>query len=149
MSVRDDTFARYAEETKLSPSAPLYHDWLYDRLFSGDNVSEGLKKRIKRAIHESLISGFAIGEFAELRYFKNLYSHVVVPYGEFKGQKIMGLPNSKEVWLMLNELVKSTKSDLVRKACGIKLRETKESLELDRSYINKRLKKYNVYRKKW
>jgi hypothetical protein len=135
MSIRDDSFSVYISEIKLDPSGPLYHDWLYDRLFKGEDVSEVLKKKIRRAIHEGFMSGCTAGGIHLEKYFENLYKKVKVPDGEFKGQFIYSLPNKPETVHALNDIRQKSKSDLVRKACEGKIKKAQISIRLSNEYI--------------
>ena len=124
--------------TKVKPR-PLYHDWLFGQVFSDEHLSPKLASKIKLAIHESLLNGFATGSIIKLAYCSEMESRVIIKRGKFKGTRISEIPHNDESKRMLQKLRDSTKDQVIRQACRSKLSEMYEANKMAREFNEKKL----------
>ena len=124
--------------TKANPR-PLYHDWLFDQVFHGEQIDPKLASKIKLAIHESLLNGFATGSIIKLSYCNEMESRVIIQRGKLKGTKISKVPHDEESKKMLQKLRDSTKDQVVRQACRSKLHEMFEANKMAKEFNEKKL----------
>ena len=141
----------YVDIHSKDPSKPLYHDWLFNQVFSGEDIDLGLAGKIKLAIHESLLNGFATGSIIKLAYCNEMESRVIIKHGKLKGTKISEVLHNEESKKILQKLRDSTKDQVVRQACRSKLSEMFEARKMVKQFNDKKLhniKRINVPRTK-
>ena len=136
----------YVDIHSKDPSKPLYHDWLFDQVFSGEDVDPKLAGKIKLAIHESLLNGFATGSIIKLAYCSEMESRVIIQRGKHKGTKISKLPHNDESKKILQKLRDSTKDQVIRQACRSKLSEMFEANKMVREFNEEKLHNRKRYK---
>lgn len=129
----------YAEVHIKDKSRPLYHDWLFDQVFHGENLDAKLAGKIKLSIHEALLNGFATGGIIRIAYCSEMESRVVVKRGKYKGAKISDISHDEESKKMLQNLRDSTKDQVVRQACRSKLSEMFEANKMAKTFDERKL----------
>ena len=130
----------YVEVHTKSVPRLLYHEWLFDQVFKGEHLDPKLAGKIKLAIHESLLNGFATGSIIKLAYCKEMESRVIIQRGKFKGTRISEMPHNDEAKRMLHKLRDSTKDQIIRQACRSKLSEMFEANKMAKTYNDKKLR---------
>ncbi len=129
----------YVDIHSKDPSKPLYHDWLFDQVFQEEQIDSKLAGKIKLAIHESLLNGFATGNIIKLAYCNEMESRVVIKRGKLKGTKISKVPHNEESKKILQKLRDSTKDQVIRQACRSKLSEMWEAKKMAREFNEEKL----------
>jgi len=116
----------------------LYHEWLYDQMFSPGEQPEKICQKIMLLIHESLLEGMHSGPIINIHYCKDLTQLVKIPAGMYKGKKISELPNTDEIWTLCLQIKRTTKNYILRQACTAKLNEIQVQREFKREEMKKR-----------
>ena len=116
----------------------LYHEWLFDQMFSPGEQTEKNRQKIMFLIHESLLEGMHSGDIIKVHYCNDLTHLVKVPAGMYKGRKISELPNTDEIWTLCVQIKRTTKNYILRQACTAKLNEIQFQRELKREEMKKR-----------
>jgi len=136
----------YVDVHRKATPRPLYHDWLFDQMFDKEHIDPKLAGKIKLAIHESLLNGFATGSIIKLAYCSEMESRVIIQRGKLKGTRISKVPHNEESRKILQKLRDSTKDQVVRQACRSKLSEMFEANKMAKNFNEKKL--HNIKRLK-
>lgn len=129
----------YVDIHSKDESKPLYHDWLFDQVFSEEIIDPKMAGKIKLAIHESLLNGFATGSIIKIAYCNEMESRVIIQRGKLKGTKISKVLHNEESKKILQKLRDSTKDQVIRQACRSKLHEMFEANKMVKNFNEKKL----------
>ena len=116
----------------------LYHEWLFDQMFSPGELTSETRKKVMILIHESLLEGMYSGDIITVHYCKDLTRLVKVPGGMYKGKKIFELFNTDETWTLCLQIKRTTKNYILRQACTAKLNEIQVQRDFKREEMKKR-----------
>ena len=116
----------------------LYHEWLFDQMFSQGELTSDIRKKVMILIHESLLEGMHSGNIINIHYCKELTKLVKVPAGMYKGQRISELTNTDEIWTLCLQIKRVAKNYILRQACTAKLNEIQVQREFKREEMKKK-----------
>jgi len=101
----------------------LYHEWLFLQMFPTEHLdfNEKTKNKILLLLHEAFLEGMNAGMITQVSYCQDLTNLVKLRGGKYKGQKIIDLPNTDDVFDEILRYKKATRDMIVRQACTAKL----------------------------
>ena len=135
-------FGEYFEEVfKEGANPPLFHDWLFEKMFKDEQLPPKTAEKIKNAIYMTLTTAFWTGDFTKISYGRELASRVVVPPSwPQQGKKISEIKGTPSGWALLTNLKKFYKDENVRQACFARLSEFKMNKENAKDFASKKAK---------
>lgn len=74
----------------------LYHDWIYDQVFSKTDLPPEVSKLIKAALFKATWSTLWTSEFLRIDYEREVLKRARIPSGELKGKVIDRLGTKRE-----------------------------------------------------
>ena len=144
--MEDINFETYFKEVfHRDKDCPLFHDWVFEQMFHGEQLSQKVANKIRGAIYATLSTAFWTGDITKVEYGRELASRVKVPSGIYQGKKISELEGTPDVWTLLIQMKKTTKDDNIRQACIAKLNDFRihkeqAQVESDRKAKNRKKK---------
>ncbi len=129
----------YTEIYQKNNDDRLYHEWLFDQMFSQGELTDKIRNKVMLLIHESLLEGMHSGDIITVHYCKDLTKLVKVPAGMHKGVKISELTNTDDIWTLCSQIKRTTKNYILRQACTAKLNE----IQVQRAFKREQMRKKN------
>lgn len=136
------SFEHYFEKVfKRGTDCPLFHEWVFDQMFSMEPLPPQLADKMKLALYRTLSTAFWTGNVTKVVYGHELASRVKIPVGWPKaGTKISDLIGTPDVWKLLINLKKITRDENVRQGCTAKLNEMTMNKNMAQEEADKKAK---------